>query len=427
MKFQLLILLVLWCTGTIGQNPITWTPLSTIPEPIANNAVSQGTYLGVPHVYSFSGIDTTKDHVGISLKSFRYNTQTMVWDTIPPLPDTLGKIAAGASTVNNIIYVMGGYHVLSDGMEISSDKVHRYDPATNSYLPDGAPIPKPIDDQVQCVWRDSLIFLITGWSNTGNVRDVQIYDPSSDSWQIGTSVPTTASQYACFGGSGTIIGDTIFYYGGAKSGLNFPASDVLRKGVIAPTDPTNITWDLVAAGPRRAYRSACFHYQDRAFWLGGSSISYNYDGLAYFDGSGVPPANSVISYQSSTGNFTEWNYSDSVMDLRGIARISPNQWIVCGGMIESQQVTDKSWLIEFDTTYVGLREHLLEFRMYPNPVSEILFVEGLPDYLQVYNLAGSILLTSYSNEIDIRKLAAGVYIVKAFKGGSATSKLIVKQ
>ena len=40
-------------------------------------------------------------------------------------------------------------------------------------MPDGADIPKAIDDQVQAVWQDSLIYVITGWSNTTNVVDVQ--------------------------------------------------------------------------------------------------------------------------------------------------------------------------------------------------------------------------------------------------------------
>ena len=32
------------------------------------------------------------------------------------------------------------------------------------------------------VWRDSLILLVSGWHDTGNVPDVQVYDPDTDSW-----------------------------------------------------------------------------------------------------------------------------------------------------------------------------------------------------------------------------------------------------
>lgn len=426
MKF-LVISFVLLPLGIWSQNPITWTALPDMPEKVSNNAVAEGILLGEPHVYSFAGIDTTKLFSGIHLKGFRYNTQTQIWDTIPPLPDTLGKIAAGASTVNNIIYIIGGYHVFSGGGEVSSDKVHRYDPATNSYLTDGAPIPKPIDDQVQCVWRDSLIFVITGWSNTGNVRDVQIYDPSADSWRVGASVPNSFGNYECFGASGTIIGDTIYYYGGAKGGINFPATDALRKGVIDPSDPTNITWSIVGVGPRRAYRSACFSHGERAFWLGGSTISYNYDGLAYFDGSGVNPANSIVSFRASTGNFTEWTYTDSVMDLRGVAQIAPNQWVVCGGMEEGQVVSKKSYLIEFDETYVGLGEpETSPLLIYPNPVSDYIWLGVVPDRVEVFDVNGQLVDTANTSKVDVSDLAKGLYLIKVFNGQGLTTASFVK-
>lgn len=89
--------------------------MAPMPMAISNNAVTAATVNGVPHVFSFSGIDSTKIFSGISLKSFRYNTQTDSWDTIAPLPDTRGKIAAGASTVKNKIYIIGGYYVFPNG------------------------------------------------------------------------------------------------------------------------------------------------------------------------------------------------------------------------------------------------------------------------------------------------------------------------
>ena len=54
---------------------------------------------------SFGGIDSSKIWSGIHLRSFRYNTQADTWETIPALPDTMGKIAAGASTIKNKIYI----------------------------------------------------------------------------------------------------------------------------------------------------------------------------------------------------------------------------------------------------------------------------------------------------------------------------------
>jgi len=52
----------------------------------------------------------------------------------------MGKIAASASRIGNIIYIIGGYHVFANNTEESSDRVHRYDIANNTYLTDGLSI-----------------------------------------------------------------------------------------------------------------------------------------------------------------------------------------------------------------------------------------------------------------------------------------------
>jgi len=232
--------------------------LPDLPEAVANNVVTDAMVSGVKYIYSFSGIDSTKQFSGIHKKAFRYNTATKIWDRINDLPSGNGRIAAAASTVKNKIYILGGYEVFSGGGESSFDKVHAYDPETNEYLEDGMPIPIPIDDQVQAVYKDSLIYVVTGWSNNGNVADVQIYDPANDSWSTGTPVPNTV-DYKVFGASGAILGDTLYYIGGARSGASFPATTFSRKGYIIPDNPTDIEWSGVSGIPAaRCYRAAAF-------------------------------------------------------------------------------------------------------------------------------------------------------------------------
>ena len=139
------------------------------------------------------------------------------------------------------IYIIGGYHVFEDGSEKSSDRVHRYLVSENRFINDGAPVPIPIDDQVQVVYRNRYIYVITGWSDKENISAVQIYDAQEDRWFRGTSVPDN-HDFKSFGASGSIVGDTIFYLGGASMGKNFPIQAVLRKGRIDPGNPAEITW-----------------------------------------------------------------------------------------------------------------------------------------------------------------------------------------
>mgnify|MGYP001821660251 FL=1 len=177
--FLPLFLLILFAgckTDPSGSGKWTITSSGSLPEAVSNHAVSEGFVNGVPYLYSFGGIDSTKLYSGIHLRSYRINTKTGEAERIEDLPDTLGKIANAASRINDTIYVIGGYHVFQDGTERSSDRVHRFDISQNRFVEDGAKIPVPIDDQVQVVYKNRYIYLITGWSDKQNVPSVQVYD-----------------------------------------------------------------------------------------------------------------------------------------------------------------------------------------------------------------------------------------------------------
>lgn len=329
-----------------------------MPMPIANNAVVGAKSGGQAYLYSFGGIDSTLSWSGITSASFRYNTGSGDWEAIADLPDTLGKIASAASLVRDKIYIIGGYHVFASGNELSSNRVHIYDPEANTYLADGAPIPVAIDDHVQAVWRDSLIYVVSGWSNTSNVANVQVYNPALNSWSVGTAVPNTG-DYKVFGGSGSIAGDTLYYIGGARMGSSFPLGSVLRKGIINPLDPTEISWSTVMDPLALGYRMAAFPVASSAsvtpvpVWVGGSTTSYNFNAIAYNGSGGVEPESRAV-YLSGDTLLEETGISvfPPVMDLRGAA-VFPNadagQFIyIAGGIGPGQQVSDKTYLLNVE-------------------------------------------------------------------------------
>lgn len=398
------------------------TEVAPMPEAISNNAVVSAEVNGVPFVYSFSGIDTTKLYSGISLKSFRYNTQTDIWDTIAPLPDTLGKIAAGASAVNGKIYIIGGYYVFPNDNEKSSDHVHIYDPQTNQYLADGAPVPVPIDDQVQMVYKDSLIYVITGWSNTTNRNTVQIYNPALDQWSVGTSLPNT-NTYKSFGSSGALIGDTIFYFAGAASSRNLPIQNVLRMGIIDPNDPTQISWSDTILDPTiRGYRMAATSVNGNVHWIGGSNQTYNYDGLAYSNGSGVPPNNRNLVLLPSKMEFAS-DTSQGVaypMDVRGIAETSAFTRYLVGGMEANQKVSNKTLKLEYitktiDLPWLSVTEPVVG--LFPNPADQYVHVflnKGIPDEVSLLDMSGRVVqkMKLDGNLLNVSNLPDGIYSIQ---------------
>lgn len=417
MRQLIFILFLLPVIGVNAQGVWQWDELPSMPEPVSNNSVVEAFAGDTLCVYSFTGISEGLEPSDIHLKSWRYNTVLEEWSQLPDVDDFQGKIAVGASTVNNIIYLIGGYHVFENFNEQSSAKVHRFDADANSWMEDGADIPVPIDDHVQAVWRDSLIFVITGWSQNTNVDDVQIYDPASDTWTVATPTPNTNS-YKSFGASGTIVGDTIYFYGGTKiSGFNFFASNELRKGVINPEDPTEIQWSLEPDEDLPdGYRMACTSFGDEVIWIGGAETSYNFDGLAYSGGAIVPPHQEIRTYDtvSKTWSFFE-NSPFAVMDLRGIAKVADDEWIIAGGMTTGAQVTDAVYRIQRATVSTQ-NEGILGLQVYSG--SDELFIEGLPEgsyQMNLFDISGRLvlqrLLTGRSHAISLSPLPDGIYLL----------------
>ena len=312
--------------------------LAPLPEPMTNNPVAEGFIDNQAFVYTFGGLDSTKRYDGIHRRSYRLNVSENTWQRLPDLPDTLGKVASWASRVKDKIYILGGYYVYEDGSEKSSDFVHRFDVKTNAFIPNGSPIPHAIDDQAQAVWNDSLIYVITGWHDKGNVPNVQIYNPANDQWHVGTSLPDD-QDYMSFGPSATIVGNTIYYFGGAEYKKFYPIQNTLRIGHINPNNPVEIEWSKqVPDSTIVGYRQASTTINGNPAWIGGSGETYNYNGIAYNGGHGVPTLSSILIWNGATWKSHRINLP---MDLRGSARLDDGTIVLVGGMGDNQKVSDQ--------------------------------------------------------------------------------------
>jgi type IX secretion system substrate protein len=433
------ILIHLLCLPILAAAQMTVTELGALPERVSNNAVCEGFINDVPYLFSFGGIDSTKIYSGIHLRSFRIDLETSETMRIPDLPDTMGKIASAASRIGNVIYISGGYHVFSTGSETTSGKMHRYDIINNAFLPDGKEIPKATDDHVQLVWRDSLIYLITGWSNVRNIFDVQIYNPTSDLWMTGTSVPNNSS-YKSFGASGVIVGDTIYYFGGATSDPGFGIQNQLRKGVIHPDDPAQIDWSVsVPDAAIEGYRMASTVVDGALHWIGGSLNTYNFDGIAYDGSGGVPPSNRDLYKNVKDPEWSEDLLDILPMDLRGIARINDTVQYVAGGMLADQMVSDKVYKLQWQTgttSIVSNQSVAGGIEVFPNPFADHIAVRVtlnnfLPSNLEMYHENGQKVISKIWQEdimeIGTDSLPDGVYFIKIFNDRKEYIRKVIKQ
>ncbi len=413
-------LICMWSANSaLSQNWILDT-VGILPEAVSNTAVVAASARDTPYIYAFGGLDQTKKFSGIHRRSYRFNCLSGAVDRIPDIPDERGRIAMAASEIDGIIYLIGGYYVYRNGAEKSSFKVHRYDTKSEHFISDAAPIPVPIDDQVQAVWRDSLIYVITGWSDKTNVPDVQIYDPGTDRWVTGTPVPDS-HRYKSFGASGCILGDTIYYIGGAAIGRNFPIQKELRIGIIHPDNPRQIDWHILSPKYFKGlYRGACVALKKGVYWVGGSGRTYNYDGKAYKDGGGVLPLEKVYEMVPAHPEFLKETVLEGLpMDLRGAGLVRDSLVYLIGGMKENQRVSNMILRLrrQIGTAVEMPRKWTGKFRICPNPAKQFILLCGerqrrLPLEFRIMDTSGHRVMNGMiraEETLDLGNLSAGMY------------------
>ncbi len=321
-------------------------------------------------VYTFMGLDSTKAcSSGMRLESFRYNTVSGEWKQIADVPDTEGRIAASATGVNGKVYVIGGYKVYANCNEFSSPRVDIYDPQTDSWTL-GDSTPTPIDDHVQLLYKDSLIIVISGWTQNQNTRKVQIYDTYLDVWSDANNIIGSGK----FGHSGGIWGDTIIYIDGVSS--SFSHNNQTYRGVIQNGDPHSIAWtNLGTHAGRKTYRAGGFSYSNRILFTGGTNNAYNFDGIGY-NGQPSVETGRTWGYNLNSGLFEEYaSNPDSVMDVREIVQVGGNEFYSVGGMEANQTVSNRVSVFIIDSVFVGVEEGVengLGFEVFPTVIESSL-------------------------------------------------------
>jgi hypothetical protein len=327
-------------TDIAASGEVTRGP--SLPVPVANNAVAAAMVDGRPTLFSFLGLESGRDYRAITTRAFALDVGSGQWEALPAVPGRVGRLAATAQSVGGRVYVFGGYEVAADGKETTSAATDVYIASERRYQR-GADAPVPLDDAVSGVWRDRLIYLISGWSTDRTVTTVQGYDPAADRWIAASPIPGTP----VFGHAGGLIDDTIVYCGGAKMlGPGTPKygiSGECLRGDIDPADPASIAWRAIAAHPGAPrYRAAAGPVRTAALagimFVGGTANPYNYNGIGY-DGQPAEPEAATWIYDVARDAWVEGPPLDApTMDHRSLAHAAGAWWVV-GGFARGQVVT----------------------------------------------------------------------------------------
>ena len=310
--------------------------------PLANNAVAAALVDGTPRIFTFLGLGPGRDFRAISTAAYSLDPDGTAWERLPDVPGGIGRLAATAQTIGRRVFLFGGYEVAADGKETTSPATDIYLLAERRYIR-GADAPVPLDDSVSGVWRDRLIYLVSGWSTDRTVTTVQAYDPDADRWFAATPIPGTA----VFGHAGGLSGDTLVYCGGAKMlGATTPKygiSDQCYRGDIDPADPTTIAWRAIAAHPGAPrYRAAAGPVRTAShtgiMFVGGTANPYNYNGIGY-NGRPAEPETASWLYDVAGDRWVAGPVIDTPsMDHRGLVDAGGAWWII-GGLSRGQLVS----------------------------------------------------------------------------------------
>jgi N-acetylneuraminic acid mutarotase len=314
-----------------------------LPEAHANNAVAATEVDGKPALFSFAGLRTGKSWQDTSKDAFMYQAGDSGWHKLPDLPVDGGRLAATAEAVGGKVYFFGGYSVAKDGSEASEPENFVFDPVAGTYTRI-ADMPLPVDDAVSFVYQARYIYLVSGWHNEGNVRDVQVYDVATDSWSKASDYPGSP----VFGHAGGIVGnrfviaDGVAVVGESEDGKRqFDTVNEGWMGIIDENDPTTITYRRLPQLPGRG------HYRmggegdtegNRVLFVGGTPNAYNYNGIGY-NGAPSKPQKHVFAWDFARDNWVAYEDKPvASMDHRGLVHWQ-GDWITIGGLTGAQQVT----------------------------------------------------------------------------------------
>ena len=178
-----------------------------------------------------------------------YDPGTNTWETKASMPTPRADLSA--SVVNGKIYLIGGEEYSSTSPYYRETNVNEvYDPATNTWTT-GTPIPTAVYGYASTV-IDGKIHIIGGSqasSSQGSsifVNSNQVYDPQNDTWSLGANLPSAVTYGAAAATEGFMAPPLLYVIGGYF--LNSFSSNV------QVYNPSNNSWSTGASMPTaRAY------------------------------------------------------------------------------------------------------------------------------------------------------------------------------
>jgi len=340
---------VVWTVGTVATPP-------PLPEARANNPVARIATGDAVLWFTALGIGPAKTWRDLHADGwiFRAGVDER-WQPVPALPafeGLAGRLGSHAVAIDGQVHVIGGYTVAEDHAERSTPGIYRLSFEARPEWMRVATMPVAVDDAVALVQAERYLYLVSGWSDTGNVNLVQVWDSRENTWRQAEPWPGTP----VFGHAGGMLDDRMVICGGARivypveGPRQFHPSSECWLGAIREDDRYRLDWKPLPpmpGGPR--YRAGAIGIRafgaDSIVFAGGADRPYNYDGQGY-DGVPARALDSIVSYDLDAGRWVCHSPMPAPgMDYRGLL-VSADRLVLIGGMNAERQPTARIMAFE---------------------------------------------------------------------------------
>lgn len=235
----------------------TWSTKEPMPTPRA--------YFGISvyqnKIYCIGGNIDVFSHTGVNEV---YDPQTDTWETKTGIPDGIGRDSFCTNVVNDKIYLISGLRNAFSPWD-NSDETLVYNPSSDSWTTK-TKIPNSVHSYASEVIANK-IYIMGGrdiLSDPHYFDLTQIYDISTDTWSQGKEMPTEVFSAAAGATTGLLAPKRIYVFGG-NPGNN------IASNVIQVYDPETNTWTVGTPMPTSRWGLQVAVISDELYAIGGKA------------------------------------------------------------------------------------------------------------------------------------------------------------
>lgn len=236
--------------GGGGNNTPAWVTKTPMQKARANFGLA---VVG-DKIYAIGGMEGN----GFISTVEEYDPATDTWAYKQSLPTARGNFTT--SVVNGKIYVIGGENIYRTPVAT----VVMYDPSTDQWS-DRASMNEERSWFGSCVINGKIYAIggRTNWNGPDSVllaKNIEVYDPSSDTWNVKTNMSPRRWTFCC-----CVVNGEIYVISGSKSGglPYFLTADVRAY------NPASDTWSDMAKIPTGRYSFASSVLDNKIYSMGG--------------------------------------------------------------------------------------------------------------------------------------------------------------